>query len=30
VKAKARQQLLEAIKHLPPNCSYDIDPLHLL
>jgi primosomal protein N' (replication factor Y) len=30
VKAKARQRLLEAIKHVPANCSYDIDPLHLL
>jgi primosomal protein N' (replication factor Y) len=30
VKAKGRHQLLEAIKHIPANCSYDIDPLHLL
>lgn len=30
IKAKSRQHLLDIIKKLPPNWSYDIDPLNLL
>lgn len=30
VKATERSQLLEVIKALPANCSYDIDPIDLL
>lgn len=30
LKSRDRTQLLEAIKLLPPNCSYDIDPMDLL
>lgn len=30
VKAKQRQELVKAIRMLPKNCSYDIDPTNLL
>lgn len=30
IKSRDRGQLLEAIKHLPQGCSYDIDPMDLL
>lgn len=30
IKAKQRQELVKAIKMLPKNCSYDIDPTNLL
>jgi primosomal protein N' (replication factor Y) len=30
LKAKQRSELLRAIKMLPKNCSYDIDPSNLL
>lgn len=30
IKAKQREQLVKAIKMLPKNCSYDIDPTNLL
>ena len=30
IKSRDRNQLIEAITMLPPNCSYDIDPMDLL